>query len=205
MAQNFADGWGQAPHEVFGSTESGGIAWRQQTDGNTAWTPLPEVRIAVDDDGALRVRSPFLDNDGSLRMEDGIALLPDGRFVLSGRLDRIVKIEEKRLALPDLESRLAAHPWVSAVTSAPVLTSNGRRTVIGALIVPNAKGWTAITQNRRQATENLRAYLAQHFDHVLLPRRWRFVDALPYNERGKLPRDAVCALLNAPATEESPA
>jgi acyl-coenzyme A synthetase/AMP-(fatty) acid ligase len=43
-------------------------------------------------------------------MDDGIELMPDGRFRLLGRLDRVVKIEEKRLSLPEMEARLAASP-----------------------------------------------------------------------------------------------
>lgn len=201
VAQRFAKDWAAAPCEVFGSTETGGIAWRQQ-GGDSAWTPLPEVTISRDDDGALLVQSPFLANSGKQRMEDGIDLLTDGRFMLNGRLDRIVKIEEKRLSLPDLENRLATHPWVKTCTAAAIHNANARRTVVGALIVPTLAGWAAVQNNRRTASHALREHLAGHFDAILLPRRWRFVEALPYNERGKLPRDAVLALLNMPLSEE---
>lgn len=202
VARQYAAEWGTAPCEVFGSTETGGIAWRRQSDGDAAWTPLPEVTISRDEDGALLVRSPFLADHSVQRMEDGIALLADGRFMLNGRLDRIVKIEEKRLALPDLESRLASHPWIKACVAAAITNAQGRRTVIGVLVVPTLAGWSAVQNNRRAASDVLRQHLADHFDAVLLPRRWRFVEALPYNERGKLPRDAVLSLLNTPLGEE---
>ena len=44
-----------------------------------------------------------------------------------------------------------------------------------------------------QATA-LRRHLAAWYDAVLLPRHWRFVPTLPYDERGKLPQPALAGL-----------
>ncbi len=183
--------WGMAPVEVLGSTESGGIAWRRQ-DRHPRWTPLPEVRLSSASDGGLLVSSPFLPDDSLLRLEDAADFAPDGTFVLRGRLDRIVKIEEKRLSLPEMEAWLTTHPAVTAAVIAP-LTLSGR-TLLGAVVVaPFAAA------QRKALVEALRRHLRQRFDPVLLPRRWRFVDALPYDERGKLALNDMARLL-----EESP-
>lgn len=187
-ADRYRQAWGCAPIEVFGSTESGGIAWRRQ-GRDDCWTPLPEVQVSSDDDGALLVRSPFLPDDQPLRMEDSANFGPDGRFVLRGRLDRIVKIEEKRLSLPEMEAWLAAHPNVAAATVLP-LTLHGR-TLVGAVVVAKAPA------ERKTLIETLRQHLRQRFDNVLLPRRWRFVDTLPFNERGKLVQTEIARLLEA--------
>lgn len=188
-AQSYASAWGTAPIEIFGSTETGGIAWRQQRAADDSWTPLPGVRINQDDDEALVVRSPFLPDDLPYGMADRIAPRKDGRFQLLGRLDRIVKIEEKRLSLPEMESWLVRHPAVAAVVLAAITT--GTRQVVGAVVVLNAEADTS----RRTVVDNLRTHLAQRFDRVLFPRRWRFVDRLPFNERGKLASADVVALL----------
>jgi acyl-coenzyme A synthetase/AMP-(fatty) acid ligase len=185
---------GQAPSEIFGSTESGAIAWRRQ-EADDAWTPLPGVSVGVDDDTALVLTSPFMADASAWRMDDGVDQLPDGRFRLLGRLDRTVKIEEKRLSLPDLEGRLAAHPWVGA---AAAVVLPGRRQRLGVALVASAAGREVMrAQGRRAATEELRSHLADYFDPVLVPRHWRFVDSLPVNERGKLTQAAVAALFKA--------
>lgn len=44
---------------------------------------------------------------------DAARIHADGRFELLGRLDRIVKLEEKRISLPMLEQALMAHAWVA--------------------------------------------------------------------------------------------
>ena len=190
-AARYQRGWGAAPIEVFGSTESGGIAWRK-LDHSNRWTPLPEVTVSTDDDDALLVCSPFLPDDQPLRMEDAADLSADGSFVLRGRLDRIVKIEEKRLSLPEMEAWLADHPAVAVAAVAP-LTLSGR-TLVGAVVVPHPAA-----PERKALIETLRQHLQQRFDAVLLPRRWRFVDALPYNERGKLAAAELVRVLETPA------
>lgn len=183
--------WGSAPIEVFGSSESGGIAWRQQ-DRSERWMPLPGVAVSADTDGALLVRSPFLPDDQPLRMEDAAEFADDGSFMLRGRLDRIVKIEEKRLSLPEMEAWLAGHPAVAAAAIAPLKLAG--RTLVGAVVVIRVGN-----HERRTLIETLRRHLRQRFDTVLLPRRWRFVDTLPYNERGKLAAAELARLLEASA------
>jgi len=196
VAKIFNDAWGAAPTEIFGSTETGGIAWRCQQQDSTAWMPIPGVTVDCDHDGALLVRSPFLPDDLSLRTEDAVEFLPDGRFVLRGRLDRIVKIEEKRLSLPEMESRLACHPLVKEAAVIPVTTAKGKRVVIGALVVPSPAGSVLLEKGRRELSSILANHLATTYDHVLLPRRWRFATQMPYNERGKLPLAVVASLFD---------
>jgi acyl-coenzyme A synthetase/AMP-(fatty) acid ligase len=62
-ARRVEEALGQAPLEVLGSTETGGIAWRRQRAGRgeSLWTALPRVRVTADPDGgSARVRSPFV-------------------------------------------------------------------------------------------------------------------------------------------------
>ncbi|MDO9225009.1 MAG: AMP-binding protein [Pseudomonadota bacterium] len=186
-AARFQAALGEAPLEILGSTETGGIAWRIQ-DHDDAWTPFPEVAVSVADDvtnsAALTLVSPFLPDTTPLTTGDAAELLEDGRFHLLGRLDRIVKIEEKRLSLAEMEARLSGHPWVR---EAALVVLNNRRQRLGAVLVLDDAGRRALENSGRAAcAQTLRGYLARWFDAVLLPRHWRYPDALPYNERGKL-------------------
>jgi acyl-coenzyme A synthetase/AMP-(fatty) acid ligase len=191
---------GQAPTEVFGSTETGGIAWRRQ-EGDDTWTPMPGIHVGSNPDGALSLRSPYLLESTPWRMDDAVELLPDGRFLLRGRLDRTVKIEEKRLSLPDMEARLAAHPWVAA---AAAVALPGRRQSIGAVAILNAEGRQQLSAiGRRETGLALRRHLGAHFDAVLLPRRWCFPEQLPINERGKLTQASLSALFPNAGDEQT--
>ncbi len=181
----------QTPVEIFGSTETGGIAWRRQT-ASDMWTPLPQVEVDRDEDGALLLRSPFLNDDQPFCMSDAIELCEGGRFRLKGRLDRIVKIEEKRLSLPEMEHQLSSHPWIAAATA---IVLNGKRQRIGAVVVLNAAGQQQLAVlGRRNTIQQLRHHLSAHFEILLLPRHWRFIDELPLNKNGKLTYGAIAAL-----------
>lgn len=197
-AQRFREALGEAPLEILGSTETGGIAWRIQ-DRDDAWTPFPDLSVSVSEDGALTLISPMLPDTTPYLGDDAAEGLEDGRFRLLGRRDRIVKIEEKRLSLPDMEARLAAHPWVC---EAALVVLTGKRQSLGALLALSEAGRQRLAEMGRAAfAQALRRHLAHWFDAVLLPRQWRYPDALPYNERGKL---AAADLVRAFATTETP-
>lgn len=188
-AARYRDAFGAAPYEVFGSTETGGVAWRSR-DGSAlqdAWTPFPGIGIALGHDGALRLDSPYLP-ERDWRMDDAAELLPDGRFLLRGRLDRVVKVEGKRLSLPQLEQLLAKHEWVSAACA--VALPGPQR--VGVVVVPSPAGASALRdEGQRAVREALRAHLAAALEPSVLPRSYRFVEALPYDERGKLKAAAI--------------
>lgn len=98
---------GQLPVEIFGSSETGGIGWRQRNQAQTPWTPLPGVEVRVGPDQGLLLRSPFLAEDGWLACADRI-LMKEAGFELLGRQDRVIKLEEKRISLDEVEARLQA-------------------------------------------------------------------------------------------------
>jgi acyl-coenzyme A synthetase/AMP-(fatty) acid ligase/3-hydroxymyristoyl/3-hydroxydecanoyl-(acyl carrier protein) dehydratase len=183
---------GQWPTEVYGSSETGGIAWRQ---GGEWWQPFAGVELGQSDEGALNLCSPYLPAGLREQTADAIEMAADGRFRLHGRLDRIVKLEEKRISLPQLEQALLGHAWVSDVRLGVIA---GRRAFLGAVLALSPHGVHALrNQGRRSVTEALRGHLAEHCAAIALPRRWRLVSQLPYNSQGKLPQATVEALLGA--------
>lgn len=186
---------GQVPTEIFGSSETGGIAWRQ---GGSLWQPFANVELGLNEEGALFIRSPYLAPGHTEQTADGATLHADGRFELLGRLDRIVKLEEKRISLPMLEQALASHSWVADARFGVV---QDKRAAIGALVALNDVGLHALrNQGRRAVTDSLRQHLSPHCIALALPRRWRLVRHLPLNAQGKLPQAVLEQVLHAPRT-----
>jgi acyl-coenzyme A synthetase/AMP-(fatty) acid ligase len=166
------------------------MAWRDQT-ADIAWTPLPGIKLSANTKGAT-LSSPFLADGAIHTLDDGLEIDADGRFRLLGRTDRIVKVEEKRLSLPEMEGRMQEHPWVA---QAAAVLLNGSRQRIGMAVTLNETGQAALAaQGRQNMRTHLRAHLAPHFDTVLLPRYWRYPESLPYTAQGKLPVAALQAL-----------
>jgi len=211
-AASIAADLGESPAEIFGSTETGGVAWRQQADDGvfTPWQTLPGVSIRRDDDsGQLVVTSPYVSAGGpapkrpqlhdeilqEFRMGDRCTVLDDGRFLLQGRADRVVKVGEKRLALPEMESRLCEHPWVDEV--ALLLIEQAGENRVAAVVVGTSEGVEVLVrEGRRAIARALGEHLAQWWDRVLLPRAWRFVPELPRDARGKTPLAALRRLFD---------
>jgi acyl-coenzyme A synthetase/AMP-(fatty) acid ligase len=189
---------GQWPTEILGSSETGGIAWRQ---GKNLWRAFAGVELGQDAGGALRISSTYMPPGHIEQTADAVRMHDDGCFELLGRLDRIVKLEEKRISLPLLEQALMSHEWVSEARLGVVQEN---RASLGALVVLSASGLHALrNQGRRNLTQTLRHHLNAHCEAIALPRRWRMLRQLPLNAQGKLPQANVQALLMAPR-EQAP-
>ncbi len=194
--------FGIAPIEVYGSSETGGIAWRQRSGGcEQPWAPLTGVTVRPHED-TIAVRSPHLADDQWHVIADSAVVHDDGRFTLRGRVDRIVKIEGKRVSLTGIEDLLVRSGLVS---DARAMILTGNRDEVGVVVVPSDDGWALM---RREHTQSLRqsfdALLAEHLDPIARPRRWRILDALPVNAVGKATAENLTRLfaplaLNAPA------
>ena len=190
------------PLEILGSTETGGVAWRQQHSINgssNAWQPLPQVEVKLNDQGLLVVFSPWLDHpETGCAMGDRAEIYRDQSFDLKGRADQIVKIEGKRVSLPEMTRRLTAHPLI---TQAVLIVIDGGRQQIGAIAVLTEEGLTQLNRNGRlHTTRLLKQALSQYFETVTLPRKWRFVSNIPVNTQGKLIHSELANLFNAGET-----
>lgn len=194
---------GQLPVELFGSSETGGIAWRQSLGPETPWLPLPGIRVEMAAGDRLLLCSPFLPDAAPLLCADRIRLDGAG-FHLLGRGDRLIKLEEKRISLDEVEARLRALPWVSEAAVLPLTLA--RRQQLGAVLVLTPEGqrqWQALGPGRFLIAlrEQLRAWL----EPVALPRRVRVLPELPLNSQGKRPWSELKGLFDPILLQAQPA
>jgi len=184
---------GQMPTEVLGSTETGGIAWRRQGEADPAWTPFAGLGLARGEAGGLLVDSPFIGTGQPFAMADRVAFLADGRFLLLGRTDRVVKVEGKRVSLPRVEQALLDLAEVGDVAVVDLPERNG---TLGAAVILNAAGRAGLEREGAwRFSRRLRKALAQRLEPMERPKVWRFPDAIPVNSQSKRQIDAIRALL----------
>ncbi len=184
---------GAPVREIYGSSETGAIAWRcqQETDVDAAWQGLPGVRLCATDEATLAVQAPYLDVDRQV-LPDRVEFDAEGRFRLLGRVDRIVKVEGKRISLSAIEDRLRAHTGVDEVR-ALVLERVRVETAVVVQLTQAGAAWLQQV-GRRALIGELKALLDGQLEAVAMPRRWRFVEQMPYNSQGKLPLPNLQAL-----------
>ncbi|MBS6436926.1 MULTISPECIES: AMP-binding protein [Pantoea] len=166
-------------NEIYGSTETGIIAWRQRDDEARSWRSFPAVRLQQTACGRWQLWSDLIP-DGGWLLDDRLAMLDSGDFQLAGRLDRVVKIEDKRVSLSEVERRIQAMPGVVDV-AALAITRRGRSAVAVAVQLDAQPAATELSQLKR----TWRAQLHQWLEPVALPRYWRIVEAIPVTSQSK--------------------
>jgi uncharacterized 2Fe-2S/4Fe-4S cluster protein (DUF4445 family)/acyl-coenzyme A synthetase/AMP-(fatty) acid ligase len=184
--------------EIYGSTETGGIATRCRAKGETGFTPYDCItwRLAGD---SLDIRSAFLSAElpvrgsGWFTVADRVVAHGGEAFVVAGRADNIVKIGGNRV---DLEKVRQAIMAVEGVAEAWVLANpvdTGREREIVALVVATVP------------PGNIKTTLDEVLEPHEKPRRIRIVDHIPMAATGKIDRRAVEELTAAQQIQFEPA
>ena len=130
------------------------------------------------------MRSPF-SFQRDFVMGDGVELAPDGRhFKLLGRRDRLVKIAEQRVSLPEMEEKMKALDGIDDV--ALVALEGEKGSYLGAVVVLNATRNVTSSETPGAKILALRKRLIPIFPKGSVPKRYRFVSELPRNAQGKV-------------------
>ncbi|MBT2424620.1 hypothetical protein J7F02_02560 [Streptomyces sp. ISL-112] len=175
--------------EVFGSTETGGVASRVWGPDDPLWELLPDVRPAWGEPDAtgevlLAVSSPRLahrpglPHPASHRTDDYIRAGADHRFRFSGRRGRLVKVNGRRVNLDELERLLRDVVHCADLACLPV-TDPVSGENLDLLVVP--------APGEELVGGDVRAVLATA-GLVVRPRRVHVVDRIDRSDTGKLRR-----------------
>lgn len=178
---------GTCPTEIFGSTETGTVAFRRRTEGDE-WTLVKSVAATTDEQGRIVVDSPSA-MVRPFAMSDAVEFTSPRRFLLKGRTDRRVKILENFVSLPDVEAALESHRLVVRAGAEAYGEDVPR---LGALIVPSDEARARLAAGGESAlVAELRRDLLPKLGAAGFPRRIRFVRTLPVDARGKTTAAAV--------------
>jgi len=166
--------------EIYGSTETGILAWRQCDRAGVPWRSFPGVRLEQVMPERWQVWSPLIAGDSGLPLDDRLNMQPDGGFQLAGRHDRIVKIGDKRISLSEIERRLTDLPDIGDA-AALVITRHERQAIGVVLSLNSALDEAALHQRRQQWKRQLQRWL----EPLAMPRYWRIVATIPVTTQSK--------------------
>ena len=184
--------------EIYGSTETGALAIRR-TASESTWLPLPGVSLWSEtlvgngaDTETLCSWAAGPHVEPAVQLGDELQLLPDGRFLLGGRANDLVKVGGKRASLAALNQSLCEVAGVDE----------------GIYFFPDEAGQAAANDEANTAQRPVVFYVSQtlspqqvvgalraRIDPVFIPRPLYRVAQLPRNANGKLPRAALAELL----------
>ncbi len=170
--------------EIYGSTETGGIAWRQQSH-KPQWQLFPEHQATLAKDNTMVLKSNFLAKGEIYKTDDRVEL--EGRFFhLLGRVDRIIKLHEKRLSLDEMERELNSLPKINACHCFVLDISKSKAALVAVVALEKHCAIPDDATKKKNLVSECKHALLSVFEPSLQPRKWRFVQQLPFNSQGKL-------------------
>ena len=188
--------YGVRPLDIYGSTETGAIAWRINSNEESEWwTPMAGVEFSLMEDGCLAVKADGVHGDGLFHTADLAEFRQDGKFLLNGRKDSIVKIAEKRISLDEVENRLISTSFIS--DAKVVLLKGKEREYLGAAVVLSPEGHNKLDgKTSGECFKFFRQAVSGYLEGVTIPRKWRIVDNIPKNSMGKIQMNEVLSLFS---------
>ncbi len=175
--------------EVYGSTETGGIAVRARARGEEAYSPFETVDWQRRHEN-LYVRSAYIspdahrDENGFFAANDRIESGPNNSFFLRGRSDAVAKVGGKRVNLAEVRDKIKAQRGVEDCFVITLADSGGRESMIAALIV-----------GERVDLKELKKNLMEQLEPYARPRLIKKIDNLPLTAAGKYDLAVIKRLL----------
>ena len=173
--------------EIYGSTETGSMAIRR-TVGGPEWQWYKGVVLNMTAEG-VEISAPGV---LSYVLADFIQTRDDGKFLLLGRVNDVVKLGGKRTSLAALNATLNAIPGVED----------------GAFLPPESSATNFLARmqvfavSSTQSAQSILLALREQIEPVFLPRSVRLVPALPRNAVGKLTIQALRTMAGQISGEE---
>ena len=158
--------------EIYGSTETGIVA----RDEGCGLRLFGAVNAGLDGRGALNVSSPWCD----FFQTNDAASIDEGRLALQGRIDRIVKLNDKRVSLESIEAKLLESGLLADCYCAP----HPKFKRIAALLELNCEGLKKFRKiGKKGVADELKELLKLEFKNSV--RYFKIVEKMPRNQQGK--------------------
>lgn len=190
-AITFKNWTGCSVTEIYGSTETNVMAIRDNDGTDRRFIPAPGVSFK-EINGSMYLFSNFVDK--KVKIDDKLDINEDGIKVL-GRQDRIVKIEERRISLTQIEQR--AKDLEEVTDAVCVLVSNSYRKCVGIAVSVTEDFYSKLTkETKKDLAQKIKNHIKQFVYPNAVPRYVRIVDKIPVNEMGKKVYQTIEALFN---------
>ena len=169
--------------QLFGSTETGGIAYKIDLD--ELWRPLDGVHLDINEQNELLVRSPFVSSvlyKEGLRYTNGIIETFDyvemsgKRFKLIGRSSKIVKMAGKRYSTVQIENLLEE---VEDIRKALVFVAAAPDSLRGELLQ------ITIESDKSYSAREIKQLIRRSFSALNFSVDLKIVSSIPVTQTGK--------------------
>jgi long-chain acyl-CoA synthetase len=161
--------------QVYGSSETAGIGWRDTAGG--PFRLMPHWSRLCGDDGALQRRLPQ-GGHGPVLLQDHLDWRDAAHFTVGGRRDQAVQVGGINVFPARVRQVLLAHAAVQEAVVRRMSADEGER--LKAFVVPRAG------VDRQRLVDELALWVAQHLTPPERPKAFTLGDRLPINAMGKV-------------------
>lgn len=166
--------------QVYGSSETAGVGWRDSPDEDYHLFPYWEVGK----DGAQLERCGADGSRRSFALQDRLAWGAQGRFRPMGRIDHAVQVGGVNVFPGYVADVLRMHPKVADASVRAMRPDEGRR--LKAFVVPRAGAPLEGSPEASALRAELGAWIAERLSTPERPAAYSFGAALPRQASGKL-------------------
>ena len=182
-AKEFSEKFNTDVMQIFGSTETGGIAYKLNDE--ILWKPMPKVEIQTNEQNELKVISPFVSTtiyENSFKDINGVMQTFDyiekenEKFRLIGRSSQILKIAGKRYSTIQIENILEEE---EEINKALVFVSSDNDSLRGEVLditLESSKEFTA---------REIKKILQSKLSNLKFSLSLKHVDKIPTSSVGK--------------------
>jgi acyl-coenzyme A synthetase/AMP-(fatty) acid ligase len=178
--------------EIYGSTETGSLAFRRSAY-ESLWTPAAGFVLSPVE-GAVLADAPHLNEP--VRLGDDVEIQSDGRFQLLGRIGDMVSIHGKRGRLSAMNAVLSEMPELADGVCLHVKSDNADKLAIVA--VPKDR---SVSEDLFR--QSVRAHMLKYFDPTFVPKRVLIDARINRTLTGKIGRAEMQSLISRSGLKKS--
>ena len=171
--------------EIYGSTETGVIAYRESP--RNKMKIFKGIKILETGEDYTKIDTKY-SLETPVIIKDRISIAKN-RLNFEGRCGNVLKIQEKRVAANDMEQAIIDSGYVKECYC---FEHNGK---LAALAIPSQKGSDCLVKHDKLTlVKLLKLALLGRFE--IVPQRWQFIDEIPTKPNGKINKELITEMFN---------
>lgn len=168
--------------EIYGSTETGVIAHREQSSQKYL-NLFSNVEVIEYENNLLKISSDFI-YEKEFLLSDYVDYSSPDKIVVKSRADRILKIFEKRISAQKVENYLKQSDYISDAYCLKI----GEKLAVSAVLT-NVGTDYILKNGQLQFIKLLKNYCSEKFD--IIPQKWRFLPEIYKTDSGKFDKKKI--------------
>lgn len=185
--QGLFDNWELKITEVYGTTESGGIAYRKLYE-NKYWSFFPNIEYRIEEkENILEIKSPMMSplKEDDFHLRDGgwfstgdVIEQQDSGFSLLGRTNQIVKVDGHRVSALEVEEVIRHFYEIEDVVLVSKVNGAHDESLI-AYVVP-------FDEDNKRFIADLKKFCSENLASFKIPKQFIILDSISRDSNGKV-------------------